>query len=131
MTNKIFVAIFPIFLLSCEGILFEEQDNTYILIDKQQDKLDLLNGVYSQLVKMYNESYLTALVRSDDLNIYINYSFNYPNQTGWIGCSNGGSNYYDFLSLTGEIYKHLYLAILNTNNLIVNLDERTDRKIVG
>jgi starch-binding outer membrane protein, SusD/RagB family len=130
MLKKIIILLFPALLISCEEFLFEKQDSTYILIKSEQDKLDLLNGIYTQLVKMYNSSYLTALARSDDINVYTAYSFSYPDQTGTTGCGSYGGEI-DFQTLTENIYRNLYLAIINTNNLIAQLDEVKDRKLAG
>jgi hypothetical protein len=37
--------------------------------DKNQEKIDLVNGMYSCLVKVHNEDYFKALIRSDDVNM--------------------------------------------------------------
>jgi starch-binding outer membrane protein, SusD/RagB family len=127
------VAILILFLLSsCEGFIFQEQDNDYIIIDSEQEKIDLLNGIYARLVEVHNGSYLMVLSRSDDINVYINYSFMYPEQTGLAGCSaSSGSGDPGFASMTGLIYKNLYLAILNANNLLGQLDEEVDGYLLG
>ena len=74
-------------VMGCEGLIFEEDDNSYIIIDSEEEKVELLNGIYAYLVKIHGSGYLATLSRSDDINIYSNYSFYYPGQTGNFGCS--------------------------------------------
>jgi hypothetical protein len=129
MQKPIWILLILIYF-SCEN-LFHEEDNEYLLIDNQQEKIDLLNGIYSNLIKVHDANYLFVLTRSDDINVYQNYSFYYPDQSGLVGCSTGGSSSIDFAGLTDPIYMNLYLAILSSNHLIKQLEEETDPAIVG
>ena len=128
--NKKYLILFIVILMGCENLIFEEEDNSFIIIDSEQEKIDLLNGIYAYLVKVHDADYLRVLSRSDDINVYSNYSFNYPNQTGLVGCGSGGGST-DLISLPSDIYLNLYYGILNANNLIGQLDEELDAGILG
>jgi starch-binding outer membrane protein, SusD/RagB family len=123
--------IITLLLFSCEGIIFHEQDNEYTIVDSEQEKIDLLNGIYAHLVRVHNSSYFSVLARSDDINMYSNYSFYYPDQAGYNGCNRSSPIGINFSEITGQIYMNLYQAIINANNLIEQLDEDTDQSITG
>ena len=97
-------------LCSCEGI-FHKEDNEYFFLDSEQEKVDLLNGIYSSLVKVHNGNYFIMMSRADDVNFYFNYSFNYPDHHG---CGRGGGvffyNYID--GIKDELYLNLYKAVM-------------------
>lgn len=67
--KKIIPIMSLLLLFSCNS-LFHEEDNQYMVIDKQQEKVDIVNGLYSLLAKVHNEDYFRALLRSDDVNCY-------------------------------------------------------------
>jgi len=110
---------------SCEG-LFHENDTQYIVIDNRQEKIDILNGIYSRLVQVHDNNYFSVLARSDDINIYFSYSFYYNGR----GCS-GGEGYINILQVTRDIYRYLYLAIVSANSMILQLSEAEEPEILG
>ena len=129
--QKYILIFFLLVSLSCDD-LFHDDNNQYQVIDNQQKKIDILNGIYARLVKVHDYSYFTALARSDDVNIYTNYSFRYGDGITWGGsCSASKSPGNDFGSITGNIYLNLYAAIINTNRLLLALSETEDPAITG
>ena len=90
-------------LLSCDSI-FHEEDIKYIVPNTKQEKIDLVNGMYSCLVKVHNEDYFKALIRSDDVNIYTEWSFS----NCYLESAHGSI---DFSSVTGSIFLNLSLDI--------------------
>ena len=125
--NRLIILLLVCF--SCEG-LFHDGDNQYLVIDSQQEKIDILNGIYSRLVKVHDYNYFVALARSDDVNIYMNYSFSYTYENGSGNCSTSGG-YIDFGEITGSIYLNLYSAIISANRLLLELSEIEDPEITG
>jgi hypothetical protein len=117
--------LLALMLFSCDS-LFHEEDNPYLKIDKQQEKIDLINGIYSRLVRVHDGNYFAVLCRSDDVNDYGNYSFS----TSSGGCSAPGRNI-DYPTITGDIYVNLYTAIININNLLLVLSERDNKALLG
>jgi hypothetical protein len=118
--------LLALMLFSCDTF-FHEEDNPYLRIDKQQEKIDLINGIYTRLVRVYNGDYFTLLSRSDDVNYYVNYSF--PNSDG--GRCVGSGNNINYPSIIGDIYMNLYKAIININNMLLVLSERDDKVLLG
>jgi len=114
---------------SCDTI-FHEEDNDYIVIDKNQEKVDLLNGVYSLLTKVHDENYFEALSRSDDVNVYQNYSFSYETEGGYGSCNTYGEEI-DYSEVTGAIYKNLYKAIITINSLFAQLSVVKEPELAG
>lgn len=113
-----------------------EEINKYVVIDTEQDKLDLINGIYSRLVRVHNSSYFVLLSRSDDINTYTNYSFykgdpnfNFPDG-GYGGCSSSGSLAISDTDV-GEAYVNLYAAIVNCNELLAALTLDEDVLLLG
>jgi hypothetical protein len=114
--------ILPVLIfLACESI-FHDDDNQYVVIDTQQEKVDILNGIYSRLAKVYDNNYFKVLARSDDINVYESYSFSH--ETG--SCS-GGEGTIEINEITGNIYLNLYTAIISINRLMMALSEPEDR----
>ncbi|MFO7657342.1 MAG: RagB/SusD family nutrient uptake outer membrane protein [Bacteroidales bacterium] len=115
-------------LCSCEGI-FHKEDNEYFFLDSENEKTDLLNGIYSSLVKVHNANYFRLMSRADDVNYYMNYGISRP---GGGSCAGGGS---DFNATTttykDELYMNLYKAIANANKLLLYLNEDHDAAILG
>ena len=112
-----------VLLISCEGIIFHEEDDVYLVLDKEQEKVDMLNGIYYHLVKVHNEDYFLLMSRADDVNYYWRY--------GFLRCSSNPRSNIDFNPMINEIYLHLYGAILNASQLIGQLNEAQDSAIIG
>lgn len=121
--KKIIPIISLLLLFSCNG-LFHEEDNQYVVIDKQQEKVDIVNGLYSLLAKVHNEDYFRALLRSDDVNYYFAYEF-------MDGTFQGGTDITDIPIVTGTIYKNLYCLIINANTLLSKLSDTDDAALKG
>jgi hypothetical protein len=129
--QKYFLIFLILLCFSCES-LFHEDDYHYQYIDNQQQKIDILNGIYSRLVMVHDENYFAALARSDDVNVYINYYFNVSTQSSFKSCSSGSySPKLDFGEITGNIYFNLYTAIIGANRLLLVLSETKDQEIMG
>jgi hypothetical protein len=111
LLQKFILISFVLIFLSCDG-LFHDDDNKYQNIDNRQEKIDILNGIYARLVRVHDYNYLTALARSDDVNVYINYHFSYGDPITPCAASGGSI---DFAEITGNIYVNLYAAIINAN----------------
>ena len=120
-----YLILLAIFFYSCEKI-FHEDDNQYIVLDKYEEKLDLINGIYANLTDIHNEYYLELIVRSDDVNSYNNYFFSEENMS--CGGSSSGSSITNF---TGNIYKKLYTAIINANSLIKYTNPDEEPELLG
>ncbi|HET6558222.1 MAG TPA: RagB/SusD family nutrient uptake outer membrane protein [Prolixibacteraceae bacterium] len=118
--KKIIPIISLLLFLSCNS-LFHEEDNKYIVIDKQQEKVDIVNGMYSLLVKVHNQDYFQALLRSDDIENYYNYLNNVIR----------GSVQIDIPATTTTIYKNLYILIINANSLLPKLSDTEDAALKG
>ena len=117
--KKIISIISLLLFISCNS-LFHEEDNQYMVIDKQQEKVDIVNGLYSLLVKVHNENYFQALLRSDDVNYYVYYGGNQFNP-----------NIANIPLATSTIYKNLYLLIINANTLLLKLSDTDDAALKG
>jgi len=118
--NKYILILFIPILFSCEKY-FHEEDNEYLVLDTYQKKIDMINGIYAQLVIIHSQDYFELLCRSDDVNKYDNFRFDY--------CRNWGST--DYNSLIENLYKNLYAAIVNANSLIKQLGENENPELVG
>ena len=125
MLRSLFILLILI-CVSCES-LFHDDDNEYLVIDSQQEKIDILNGIYSLLAKVHGTGYFSVLARADDINIYSNYSFSYSDGS----CSTSGGSSTGFTEETGNIYLNLYTAIISANRLLLILSETEDAKIIG
>jgi hypothetical protein len=127
---KKYISLLTFLLLFSCNSLFHEEDNGYILLDKQQEKIDLVNGMYSRLVKVHNQDYFKALVRSDDVNFYGRIFF-----TEGIGgaCSSdiGYDFTVDFHQVVGNIYLNLYSLIITANSLLPKLTGDDDKALKG
>jgi starch-binding outer membrane protein, SusD/RagB family len=124
--KKYLILLLLIVSQSCDN-LFHDEDNKYLVINSEQEKIDILNGIYSLLVKVYDMNYFTALARSDDINVYYNYSFSYSGGS----CTTGGGSTIDFTGITGNIYLNFYTAIISINRLLPALSEPGDNKLIG
>ena len=51
---KRYITILLAFVLFSCDTFFHEEDNPYLRVDKQQEKIDLINGIYSRLVRVYD-----------------------------------------------------------------------------
>jgi hypothetical protein len=123
--NKYWIIIL-LFCFSCESI-FHEEDNNYIILDKRQEKIDMINGIYSLLTQVHNKDYFSCFLRSDDINHYGIYSFS----TKYGGCSSSYAPIIDFEKVIGNIYLKLYTAILSANTLIAQSKQNEDAEILG
>lgn len=123
--RKYCLILFILLCISCESI-FQGNENEYSILDKQQEKIDLLNGIYKLLLKIHGYNYFTALSRSDDVNIYMNYSFSHKG-----GSCTGIGGSIDFNNCLGAIYINLYTAIITANGMLMQLSESTDATITG
>ena len=124
--KRYLVILIALILCSCDAI-FHEEDNPYLKVDKQQEKIDLINGIYTRLVKIHDGNYFAVLCRGDDVNLYENYTFS----GNGIGCSGSNSLATPYTYITGDIYVNLYTAIININNLLLALSERDDKALLG
>ena len=130
--NKYLVLIILVLLVSCEKLLFHEEEDAFMILDKESEKLELLNGIYYQLTRVHDENYFMTCLRAEDVNVYMNYSFHYDNQVNTVvGCTTSGGGNLDIGQYADEIYIKLYRAILNANKLIGQLDEEQDAGIIG
>ena len=118
--KKIIAIISLLLFISCNS-LFHEEDNQYMVIDKHQEKVDIVNGMYSLLVKVHNQDYFQALLRSDDVENYYNY----------LGNMGGIHVQIDIPAVTGTIYKNLYCLIINVNSLLPKLSAADDAALKG
>ena len=123
--KQIIYILLLITLVGCKDNFYDEVTK-YAVIDTEQDKIDLINGIYSRLVRVHDGNYFSLTSRADDVNMYSNYSF----MTGQGGCSSSGSGP-DFASVSGNVYVNLYAAIVNANELISVLSVSDDAEILG
>ena len=115
---------------SCE-LVFHKEDNEYYVLDNNQEKFDLLNGVYYNIAKAHNEDYFTMLCRSDDVNAYQYFKlYNEPiPPVKESYCSSDMQ--IDFVSISASLYQKLYSAIVSINRLESLLDDSTDAYLFG
>ena len=124
MPKKILIILIVI-CFSCEG-LFHEDDTEYLNLNNREEMIDMLNGIYSHLVKVFDYEYFKVLARSDDINLYFFYGFSSDN---YLCSGNGGS--ISIMQITGNIYTNLYLAIVSANSMILQLSETEEPEILG
>ena len=122
--KKYYTILLLLILSSCDSF-FHEVDDSCQKVDTQQEKDDMINGIYARLVEVHNGDYFTVLGRSDDVNDYYRYSF--PNGGG----AHIPSNDLDYGKLTDNIYMNLYVAIININKLLCDLSGQDDKKLLG
>lgn len=127
MKKNIPLLLLLLLLLSCDSI-FHEEDTKYIVPDTKQEKIDLVNGMYSCLVKVHNQNYFKALIRSDDVNIYNIRSFS---GTSSVCYQQGTYTSIDFASVTGSIFVNLYSVIITANSLFPRLTATEDKELKG
>lgn len=137
--KKYLYILLLIVLLGCQDALFEEVTK-YVVIDTEREKIDLMNGIYSRLVAVHNSNYFNLMCRSDDVNVYINYSF-------WSGgdiflfpemdtipaivCGSAGRSFDVISYFVNDVYTNLYAAVINANELICVLSSVEDAKLLG
>lgn len=61
--------VIAILFTSCNE-LFNDEDNSYILIDNENKQIKNLNGVYLLLAQVHGDYYNETLIRTDDINIF-------------------------------------------------------------
>ena len=123
--------MFLIFLISCES-LFQEDANDFIEIDTEQEKLDMLNGIYAQLVEIYDDDFFETLSRSDDINLYPNYYFS-PEEFPYGSCGGTSQDSYKpyYAPRYENIYHPFYKIILSSNSVIPQLSSDKDARLKG
>ena len=129
--KSILFLIFMILLVSCES-LFKEDADDYLKIDTEQEKLDILNGIYAQLAVVYDDDFFETLARSDDINLYPNANFS-PEDFPY-GCIGGGvhnSSKPYYVPRYENIYHPFYKIILSANSVIPQLSSDKDAHIKG
>jgi hypothetical protein len=122
--KKYAVVLFVLFM-SCQDI-FHEVDNPYLNIDNDQEKIDMVNGIYSRLVEVHNENYFALLSRSDDVNNFRNY-----NITEYYGECSSNSGPIDYSEIKGNIFLNLYTAIININRLLSVVSSSDEKALAG
>ena len=113
-TMKKFAVVLFVLLTSCENI-FHEVDNPYLNIDTDQEKINMVNGVYTRLVEVHNPNYFVVLNRSDDVHNFADVYYEKDDVYGYVGYTNKPI---DYPEITGNIYVNLYTAIININRLL-------------
>lgn len=125
---KKYITILSFLLLfSCETEFYQDV-NKYLAIDTEEEKIEMMNGIYSNLVKVHNYTYFNATGRADDLNDYVSYAFYFEDSR--IRCSSSGGSI-DYPGITSAIYSKLYTAIVNINTLLETLKEPEDKYLLG
>ncbi|MBP7507993.1 MAG: RagB/SusD family nutrient uptake outer membrane protein [Prolixibacteraceae bacterium] len=126
---KKYITILSFLLLfSCEDEFYKDV-NKYLAIDTEEEKVEMMNGIYSNLVKVHNYNYFSLTGRADDLNQYISYMFYL--EDGRINCGASASNQIDYTDIASEKYSFLYTAIININTLLETLKEPEDKYLLG
>ena len=92
--------------------------------------VDILNGIYGRLVIIHNSRYFLLNIRADDVNVYSNYNFPYPNLPN-ATCNAVGGGPADLGSLAGDLYVNLYSGIITANSLIRQVSETNYPEIAG
>ena len=126
MKHKALTILSLALILSCDSLFHEDIDN-YIVLDNDQEVLDILNGIYAQLARVYDQYYFEALCRADDINLYQFYNFEASLYTS--GC--GHSVTHDYAPNYDNIYYPLYKIILGANSAIPQLSGEEDPSILG
>lgn len=129
MKKKYIYTIFIMLLLGCETH-FDDEMSQYLVIDQEQEKIDLINGIYSRLVRVHNHYYFELLSRSDDITYYSQPSINYV-ENGEKLCRPARGTILPSITTIGEVYVNLYTAVINANNLICKLTSESDDQLVG
>ena len=125
---KICAIVLIVLLTSCEKI-FHEVDNPYLNIDTDQEKINIINGVYSRLVEVHNPNYFVVLNRSDDVHNFANiYYEKRDGDYGYFGVTNTSV---DYPEITGNIYVNLYTAIVNINRLLSVVSYSDESTLAG
>lgn len=114
------------FLLTSCQYLFNDVDNSYLNIDTDQEKIDMMNGVYSRLKVIHDENYFALLCRSDDVKIFSSYNYNGE----YAGCT-GGVSEPDYEETIGNVYLNLYKAIVNINRLLRSISVQEESTLAG
>ena len=118
MNKLIFIILFFV-LAGCEKIL-HEPERTYNILDTEEKKLKLINGIYYSLVQAHNRHYFYIHSKSDD----ISYSGQHPNCDG-LPVNPPSSYAWD------NLYANLYRAIINANKLILQSDDNKESLLKG
>ncbi len=120
--KKNILIISVLLFFGCETILHENEDQ-YNTLDSDQEKIDLVNGIYSTFKQIYNDNYFFLLLNADDINNYEKYSFN--------GCSFSSNRIIKHEDIKDNLYQKLYIIVLSCNKLISQLTEPKDKELLG
>jgi hypothetical protein len=114
------VTVMLLVFTGCEKIL-HEPERSFEILDKEEEKLELINGIYYWLLQAHNGYYFYLFAKSDDITYYTR---KHPD------CGSGSYGSGD-IRIYEELYKSLYKAILNANQLILQLDDEKDALLKG
>ena len=124
--NKYLPIIFIPLLFSCEKIFHEHDYSEYLILDKYEEKIHLINNIYVKLAGIHNNQYFSLLRRSDDINSYDKYDFRpFGFQCDYIRIP---QNLNDVI---GPVYDKLYGAVINANKLITSFNENDTSELLG
>ncbi len=124
-----------IFLFSCEKI-FQENEDQYIELESYQDKVEIINGIYSQLVDVHDKYYFYLNIRSDD----VKYNYQVAEKDRVTGKPNYsyGHDIIDipdvkpqYPEVIGTVYRSLYRAILGANSVIAKSSGKKEEILLG
>lgn len=109
--NKLLITltILILALTGCEKI-FNDDESSYIVLDTEQEKVDVLNGIYLLINKVHNYNYFKFCARADDINIYENYNYGR-------NCNRDGQKELSLDDIE-QLYRNLYAAIGSANSII-------------
>jgi hypothetical protein len=124
--KKYFFLFILLAIISC-GKVFHEEEDDYIVINNRQEAIDMLNGIYANLVKVYDNYYFKALGRSDDINIYYKLNFVVPGTSE----SCRGDRTYDLTPPYDNIYLRFYKIIISANSVIPQISEKNEPELLG
>ncbi len=118
-----------ILMVSCDNFFHEEEDD-YIVINNRIKAINLLNGMYSNLVKVYDGYYFRALGRGDDINMYTRQNFYGTDFNGIpIKCIFGSDQ--NPIPPMDNINLHYYRVIISVNSLLPQLSEENEPDLMG
>ncbi len=115
-------------LFSCENDFYKEV-NKYLSIDTEEEKVEMMNGIYSNLSKVHNYNYFTLTGRADDINQYNNYAFYFDD--GSLSCAASGGSGINYTEIASSKYSYLYTSVVNISYLLETLEEPDDKYLLG
>ncbi|MBN2820024.1 MAG: RagB/SusD family nutrient uptake outer membrane protein [Bacteroidales bacterium] len=121
--QKFYITICVFLLLACEGVLHENEDK-YDTLDNEEEKIALLEGIYSNFKQIYGQNYFQILTNSDDIN--------YIEELELPGCSLSKNGYYKgYDELINNNFQKLYSGIITANKLIQQCSSPKDNYLLG